>query len=440
MKKLLFSLLALLVFSTFTFSQEDPEKALTKAGRALGSYNLDPSNNAAKLQEAVEMIEIAAVADVNKGKVKTWQTKGEVYNAVADKDIASLVLDPENAKLANPDAPLTAAESFIKAIELASKKYETKDAIKGLSESSTKMSNIGNFYIQKQEYANAYKLLDYVMTVDKVLRKNDGTPAIADEEMNNHKFVVAYCASASGNSPRAKQLFKEMYESGSEEPSVYAGYANLLVADNEDEQAVAVLDAGRKKFPTSTEILFAAINYYISKQQYEVLEQLLKDAIAAEPNNPSVYTALGNVYTNLFNQEFTKDNDSELAKKYFDESLSYFKKAIELDANQFDAVYSIGSLYFNKAVELIKKASLLGLTKAEQDQYNKLVKESKDLMATALPYFQKTESMEPNDVNTLIALSEIYARMDDIETSKIFKDRLQVVRDGEKNPGSHFKN
>ncbi len=440
MKKLLFSLLALLVVSSVTFSQEDPEKALTKAGRALGSYNLDPANNADKLQEALDMIEIAAAADVNKDKVKTWQTKGEIYNAQADKDLTTMALDPENFVPQYPNAPFTAAEAFIKAVEIASKKYEKKDAVKGLTESASKLNNLGNYYIRKQDYGNAFKTLDYVMVVDKTLRANEGDPAIADADLQNHKFVVAFCASASNNTKRAMELFKELYDAGTEEPSVYASYSSVLMAEGNEEKALEVLEAGRKKFPTNSEILFAAINYYIAKQKYDVLEKLLKDAIAAEPNNPSVYTALGNVYTNLFNQEFSKDNNSELAKKYFDESLNYFKKAIEIDPNQFDAVYSIGSLYFNKAVELIKKASTLGLSKAEQEQYNKLVKEANSLMETALPYFQKTESMEPNDVNTLIALGEIYARMDDLEKSKLFKDRLQVVRDGGKNPSSYFKN
>lgn len=440
MKKLFFSFLVLFVFTTVTFSQEDPEKALTKAGRALGSYNLDPSSNDAKLQEAVDMIEIAAAGDVNKDKVKTWQTKGEIYNALADKDLAAMAIEAENFKPKYPDAPKTAAESFIKALELASKKYEKKDAVKGLSEASTKLNNLGNHYIRIQDYENAYKTLDYVMIVDNVLRQNEGTPAIPDTSMSNHKYVVAYCASVSDNKDRAKQLFQELYDEGTDDPSIYAAYANVLLADKEDEKALAVLDAGRAKFPSNTEILFAAINYYISKQKYDVLEKLLKDAIAAEPNNPSVYTALGNVYTNLFNQEFAKDNNSEQSKKYFDEALNYFKKANELDGDQFDAVYSIGSLYFNKAVELIKKASSLGLSKAEQEQYNKLIKEANSLMETALPYFQKTESIEPNDVNTLIALGEIYARMDDLEKSKMFKERLQTVRDGGTNKSSYFKN
>jgi hypothetical protein len=61
------------------------------------------------------------------------------------------------------------------------------------------------------------------------------------------------------------------------------------------------------------------------------------------------------------------------------------------------------------------------------------------LFDQALPYFQKAESLDPNDTNTLIALNEIYARKED-ELSLEFKKRLDTVRSGGKNASSHFKN
>lgn len=439
MKKLLFGLLAILVLSHAAKAQEDPEKALTKAGRALGSYNLDPSNNGDKLKEAIEMIDIAAASEVNAGKVKTWQTKGEIYNALSDKDISAMVINADHVP-AKPEAPIVAAEAFIKAADLAEKKYETKDAIKGMTESAGKLSTFGNGQIKRQEYAAAYKSLNTVLLIHESVKKHGGETVIADADMSNHKYVLAYCASAAGDKANAKRFFKELYESGGGEAGVYAQYFNLLIEENNETEALAVLEKGRAKFPTDTEILFAAINFYIKKQDYTKLEALLKSAIEAEPNNPSVYTALGNVYMNLFTEEYGKDKKSTAATGYFDKSMEYFNKAISLDSKQFDAIYSIGSLYFNKAVEVLKSASLLGMSKAEQAQYNEMTKESKGLMETALPYFQKTEAMDPNDTNTLIALSEIYARMDNLELSKEFKTRLETVRAGGKVSGAYFKN
>lgn len=61
------------------------------------------------------------------------------------------------------------------------------------------------------------------------------------------------------------------------------------------------------------------------------------------------------------------------------------------------------------------------------------------LFDQALPYFQTAESLDPNDMNTLIALNEIYARKED-ELSTEFKKRLDTVKEGGKNTTSHFKN
>ncbi|MBK9014885.1 MAG: hypothetical protein IPM82_12865 [Saprospiraceae bacterium] len=154
MKKVVTGLLAMFFFANFVSAQEDPEKALSKADKALAAYsqNLDPSNSDGKLKEAVQLIDFASSADINKGKVRTWQTKGEIYNALADKDLTNMIKNPDFVP-EFPNAPVVAAESFFKAIELATKKYETKDAVKGLSEASGKLNNIGNSQIKRADYA-----------------------------------------------------------------------------------------------------------------------------------------------------------------------------------------------------------------------------------------------------------------------------------------------
>lgn len=441
MKKFVFGLMAFFFFNTVVSAQEDPEKALSKADKALAAYaqNIDPSAGDSKLQEAIQMIEIAANSTVTNGKVRTWQTRGEIYNAQADQDLAGMIKNPD-AKPSHPEAPLKAAESFIKASELAAKKFETKEAIKGMTESAGKLNNVGNSQIKTNDYAGAFKSLDMVMKINDVVTKNGGEPIISKEDMTNHKYVVAFCAASSNNKEAAGRLFKELYDAGSEEPAVYAQYFDLLYKADQKDEAWKVFDKGQSKFPTNTEILFAGINAKIAEKDYDALKNMLSKAIAAEPNNPSVYTALGNVYMSLFNEEYGKNGNNDTSKGYFDESLKYFNQAVTIDAKQFDAIYSIGSLYFNKAVEVIKVANNLPMTKDGQKKYKELMDEAGTLMETALPYFQKTEAMQPNDLNTLIALSEIYARKNDQEKSKEFKTRLEKAKAGQDVGAAYFKN
>ncbi len=440
MKKILFTLTTL-IFSVALFAQEDPEKALNKAGRALTTYNMNPIDNSGKLKEAMDMIEIAANGEATKGNVKTWQVRGEIYSALADEDVKMISLQPKGAepfKLKYPDAAMKSAESFIKAVELSQKKYETKDALKGIQELSLKLNMYGNNHLTRSDYANSYKTFDMMLTLNDLVKKNNEPAIVPDSIIGEQKYLIAYCANLSGDKAKAKMVFKELYDAGTNEPGVYAQYFTLRKEEG-DADAIKILETGRSKFPDNTEILFAEINYYLETKQYEKLEIKLKEAIAKEPNNPSVRAALGNVYLELFNKEFAVNKDSELAQSHFNNSISYFEQAIQIKPDMFDALYSIGSLYFNKAVVLIKSSNDLPATKEGIAQSKKMEEEAKALMNKGLPHFQKAESMEPNDLNTLIALTEIYARLSDFDKSKEFKSRQQVVRDGGKNAASFFK-
>ena len=442
MKKLLFALIPIL-FSLSLIAQEDPAKALKKATRALGSYNLDQSANAAKLDEAVEYIDIAYGSESTHGNIKMWQTRGEIYNAVAQKDVGMMVTD-QNYEPKNPDAGLMAAAAFIKKIDMSEKKYEFKDAHTGLAESGRHLNVIGNYQIQVEKYEAAYKYFDQILTIHDILTKAGEESPIQAADYNNQRFLTAFCAKIGGNEARAKEIFKELYDEEVDDPSIYAQYFQLLEGENEEE-ALKVLQKGRERYPNNSEILFAEINYYIAKEKYEALVDKLKKAIETEPENASVRSALGNVYMNLYNNEFSKspeefvrNGDSERAKEFYAGAIKYFNEAIEQDAKSWDAIYSIGSMYFNRAVENYKVMGNLTMSKEDQKLYERFEEESKELMSKALPYFKNAESINPNDQNTLLALSEIFARTQDFENSKGIKERLEQVKGGTQFDSSYF--
>lgn len=438
MKKLLFSLSTLFLLTTVAIGQDNPEKALSKAGRALGSYNLDPANNTDKLKEAIKLIKVAAESDVTNGKFKTWNTRGEIYNALSDQDISLMTNVDVGADFVpkHPEAPVEALKSFEKALGLAVKKFEKKDALTGLEDAFKKLNVIGNNQIQRADYTGAYNSLDAASKAHELTVAAGKDALISDEDMPNHKFVMGYCAEASGNKGEAKKIYQMLYDAGSEEVNVYSSLATMLLEEGSKEEALAVLEKGGEKFPSSTEILFAKINYYIGEGDQEALRTMLVKAVEQEPDNPSVHSALGNVYMQFFAKEYEADRGSEKAEEYFKESKKYFDNAERLDPEAFDAIFNIGSLYFNRAAEELKYASTLSIK--QQKEYDEANTNATNLMETALPYFKKAEAINPNDQNTLIALKEIYARTNDFEKVKEFKGRLEKVQAGEKNESSFF--
>jgi tetratricopeptide (TPR) repeat protein len=166
----------------------------------------------------------------------------------------------------------------------------------------------------------------------------------------------------------------------------------------------------------------------------------LKSAIEKEPTNVGLYVTLGNVYDNLYQREIAAKNETK-SKEYFDLALNYYQQANKLDPKNVDATYAMGALYYNKAALLTQELNALpeDFSAAGTKKYNELKDKVMALFESALPYFKKAESLDPNDQNTLIALSEIFARQDDFTLVKEFKGRLEVVRGGGKNQSSYFK-
>ena len=66
------------------------------------------------------------------------------------------------------------------------------------------------------------------------------------------------------------------------------------------------------------------------------------------------------------------------------------------------------------------------------------LKQSTLLIDEWLP-FLKSRRLNHNHINTLIALSEIYARKDDLVTSVEMKRRLELVKNDGKNASPYFK-
>jgi len=444
MRKVLLGIFAVSLLAMSLNAQDDPAKAYKAATRALSAFNLDPANNKPKLLEAKSNIDIAVLGEVQKTDAKVWVSRAEIYNALVGQEVNILYIDPthmlpeESGAFAN-EALLSAR----KGIELADKAYLKKDALEAMSETGRFLSIIGNQKLQASDYVGAFQPMRSFLEIDQELKANGELPLIENEvDVNNQKFVTGFCAYSAGDNEMAKNLFSQLVAAGHEEALAYSLYFNILIQEEEEEEALKVLDTAKAKFPGNTEILIAEINYFLKQNRLDELVGKLKLAIEKEPNNLSLYTTLGSVYDQLFQRELEPGGDEAKGNEYFDEALKYFNQALEKDPKSGDAIYSIGALYYNKAAAISKELKVLeeDISKEGLKKYNVKKGEMFSFFEKALPYFQKAEALNPNDQNTLIALKEIYAKEDKIELSNEFKRRLEVIVGGGTNTESYFKN
>lgn len=429
MKKTFLSFVLVLVVVGINYAQ-DAKKALKNAEKDLARYYQDQVGNADKLTSALDALKVAFADDMIKADPESWIVRGEIFNTIGNNEIAQKTIKPDLV-LTQPKAGIEAANAFTKAIELAVKKNHTKDALAGLIETELLLQNIGVTNYQSNDVVGAFENFYTYLNISKLIVANGGTTRLADPAT---KSDIEYYALATGSLSNAdasklQELALDMAKAGTDKPLVYETLFKLNIAKDE-ASAVKYLEEGRVKFPEDAGLLFAEINYYLQKGKLDILVDKLKTALAKEPDNISIYTTLGSVYDQLTTQERKAGNVAKV-NEYFSLAFDYYNQAMAKDPTNFDATYSLGALYYNKAAAMTEELNKISndYSAAGTKKYNAFKAEMDGVFEQALPYFIKAESMNPNDVNTLIALKEIYARKGMLEKSSEYKARIEKAQD-----------
>jgi hypothetical protein len=426
MKKIIIGLASLLLIFSVQ-AQDSGDKLVKKAKKAIGFYNLDNSANAEKLLEAKDYIDQALKTGELEADAKAFILKGEIYNELTFSQIRKKSEDL-SAPFPNPLSGVEAYTAAKNGFSVADKKFLQKDAMKVLQETENHLNNMSTFLFQDQDYANAFinfkavvELGDFLKEQKEDTRMDD--PAIA-KDIIYYTGISAYLGE---QFVPAIPYFERAITFENSEPFAYEALYKCY-KDSDNEKAVNYLNMGREKYPDDTGLLYAEINYMVAEGKLESLIDKLKLAIEKEPENVSIYTTLGSVYDNLQARAIEEGN-TESASNYFDFAKDWYTKAVEIDSNAFEALYSLGALYYNKAAAMTEDINKYANDFSAEGgkKYDALKAEMDNLFDKAFPYFQASEAANPNDLNTLIAIKEIYARKGEFEKSNEYKEKIELL-------------
>jgi hypothetical protein len=427
MKQLLFSLVALFM-AAYPLQAQEYKKQIKNANKTLSKYYLDPVTNKADLSTALGILEGVFADEMAQADPEAWLSKGQIYNEIAKSEMNRKILDPA-FELPTPEAGMIAFESYKMAMAKAIKKSQTKDALTGLRENEDYTNNIGITLFQAQDYNGAYRNFDAALKTNAILKENSQDSRLDDANvMNDQIFYTAVSAYFGDNKPASAPLFEKLYAQGNAQPLVYEALFTMAAEAKEIDKAMKYLEEGRKANPDDNGLLFAEINYYLKEGKLDVLTGKLKAAIEKEPENISIYSTLGNVYDQL-NQKERGEGNAAKADEYFNEAFKYFNTALEKDPKNFDATYSLGALYYNKAASMVSQLNAVSndFSAAGTKKYNAIKEEMDAIFKQALPYFVKAEELDAKDTNTMIALKEIYARTNQLEKANEYKKKLEAA-------------
>ncbi|MCD8411512.1 tetratricopeptide repeat protein [Tenacibaculum finnmarkense] len=189
---------------------------------------------------------------------------------------------------------------------------------------------------------------------------------------------------------RSKQYIKpENKSTASKSAAIVKNIALLLKEQGKTDEAIAALAEARKENPKDLNLLLNEADMYIKLKQMDKFGELMKEAIALDPKNPTLYYNLGVVNFN----EGMVDN----AKKYY-------KKAIELNPEYGDAYMNLAVVVLNKD-QAIVEAMNNNLNNFKK--YDALALEQKEVYKEALPFLEKADTIK-RSVDTVKTLMNLY--------------------------------
>ncbi|MBS2097533.1 tetratricopeptide repeat protein [Carboxylicivirga linearis] len=348
------------------------------------------------LDKAKEAIDLALEHEKSIGWPKTYIVAAKVYTEKykSGKDI-------EDMK--------KAVTYYKKALELDAKgnekgkqkgKYE-KEIQLALTMFKPDLTNAGIDGFNTENFDAALFAFESVLDVNAL-------PIMEEEGVDT--AIVYNCALAAYNANNWEK--SEEYFNKSIDLNYGGGDAVLLLHQvyQTTEDSVKMgenLKKGFETYPEDDRILTTLIQYYLDSKQNEEALEYLNTAIASDQSNPAFYYARGVLFEKI---------DQEKA-------IADYNKCLDLDPENFNALYNLGVVYYNKGVEQQNVANDKTTTK----EYEAALKIANEHWEKALPYMEKALEVQPGEGAVLETLKGLYYRFEKMDKYNEVNEQLKAL-------------
>jgi tetratricopeptide (TPR) repeat protein len=397
MKKLV---IVLMLFGPVLWAQKEIKPSVSKAEKALKEKKLDEAKAIIDVTVNDPRTMVDKKGQPTKDAAKAWYLKGVFYASIdTSKNEQFKSLE------ANPFAVAKDAFEKSQAIDNGKSDYFITDDL-GLPILDTNVkANFANAFYSKAA-SDFQDRKDYKKAFEEISKTIYFYP---DTAFLNSGGV--FFAPQANEDDKSIEWLNSYLQKGGKSSDAYVMLFSIYRDKKKDSQkALEVIKEARRKFPNNTDFAKYELNLYITSKQYDVAKQMLENELKANPNDKESLYLLGELNKEL--------KDFEAAKQAF-------QKAYDLDPTYFDALAGLTDLYWLDAKALKDEMGKLGISKADMAKRQELDKQYVAKLNIYLPYLLKCEKLQPDNINILYQLLNVYTDLDDQANIAQVKKKLK---------------
>ena len=271
----------------------------------------------------------------------------------------------------------------------------SKDVVNRLVEHHDNYRLAGSDLYNVKDWDGAYKAWDYFCQLAN--RSDDPRWIKPDTIVAEVRYYQGIAAWQKTDTIDAVRLFSVARHSGYNHKEAY-DYALVCLNDlgNEAEVVKLAWEAFLKFGTSDPQYIRILINDFISREDYSGANDLIDEAMEANPDDDELLNLKGLVVE---------------SKENIYDAFPYYQRCIELNDSNAGGLFNVGRYFYNKAMETRMNSNLYG--KKLADLVNPMYRE-------ALPYLEKSYAINPKNPDLINALRDIYYKLGEA-------DKLQAI-------------
>lgn len=380
MRNKLLILLAAFFVVGFSFAQEKAVKTAKKY------YSQQ------KWSDAATTIDAAVQNPETVNSLDAWMLRGKIYLSISNNPL--LARD-------YPNAADLSKESFERALRID----PSDKTLIMLRQNILDLSGV--FY---DRGANLYGEAAYTQAVE-AFETSLSVSLLESVYDTNTAFNIALCAYNAGAYEKAIEYAGIVIKSNEANPNIYAIQAESYFQSGNRDAAVKTMDAAVARFPEDKTVYTSASSVYLRIGLNEKAGEILNTALEKWGDDATFQRFIGMAYENT--QQYEK---AEAA----------FKQSLEIDPGYFDAVFSLANFYVEKGKRIDNEAN--DVPYEENEKYERLKEQARQVFTQSLPYLQQIVEKEPDNLNVLMVLRDVYVQLGKTEEAKALREKIDAMQ------------